>query len=48
MLNGRDETRAHSVEIWINDARENDKIVALVDRIATLIETYTGQKPVLQ
>ena len=44
----RDETQAHSVEIWINDARENDKIVALVDRIATLIEAYTGQKPVLQ
>ena len=47
MPSGRDETRAHSVEIWINDARENDEIVALVDRIATLIEAHTGQKPVL-
>jgi hypothetical protein len=44
----RDETQAHSVEIWINDARENDEIVALVDRIATLIEVYTGQKPILR
>ncbi|HID63278.1 MAG TPA: hypothetical protein EYP49_11145 [Anaerolineae bacterium] len=43
----RDGTQAHSVEIWVNDARENDEIVALVDRLATLIEAYTGQKPVL-
>ena len=44
----RDEARAHSMEIWINDARENDEIIALVDRIATLIEAYTKLKPVLQ
>jgi hypothetical protein len=44
----RDEIQAHSVEIWVNDARKNDKIVALVDRIATLIEAYTQQKTVLQ
>jgi len=44
----RDETQVYSVEIWINDARKNDEIVALVERIATLIETCTGQKPVLQ
>lgn len=44
----RDGTQAHSVEIWINDARENDKIIALVDHIATLIEAYTGQKPILK
>ena len=44
----RDETQAHSVGIWVNDARRNDEIVALVDRIATLIEVYTKQKPVLQ
>jgi hypothetical protein len=44
----RDETQVHSVKIWVNDARENDEIVALVDRIATLIEARTGQKPVLR
>lgn len=43
-----DETRAHLVEVWINDALQNDEIVALVDRIATLIEAYTGQTPVLR
>ncbi len=37
-----------SVEIWINDARQNDKIVILVDQIALLIEQYTGQMPVLK
>jgi hypothetical protein len=44
----RDEIQAHSVEIWVSDARKNDKIVALVDRMATLIEAYTKQQPVLQ
>ncbi len=43
----RDGTQVHSVEIWGNDARENDEIVALIDRIAALIEAHTGQKPVL-
>ncbi len=40
--------RVHRVEIWINDARRNDKIVALVDQIGLLIEQYTGQTPVLK
>jgi hypothetical protein len=44
----RDETQSHLVEIWVNDARKNDEIVALVDRIATLIEAYAKQEPVLQ
>ncbi len=40
--------RVRSVEIWINDARQNDKIVTLVDQIGLLIEQYTGQTPVLK
>jgi hypothetical protein len=40
--------RVRSVEIWINDARQNDKIVALVDQIGLLIEQYNGQTPVLK
>ncbi len=40
--------RVRSVEIWINDARQNDRVVALVDRIGLLIEQYTGQTPVLK
>ncbi len=40
--------RVQSVEIWINDARQNDRVVALVDRIGLLIEQYTGQTPVLK
>ena len=42
-----DDAQIHSVEIWIGDARENDSIVALVDGLAALIETYAKQKPVL-
>ena len=42
-----DDAQIHSVEIWIGDARENDRIVALVDGLAALIETYAKQKPVL-
>jgi hypothetical protein len=40
--------RIRSVEIWINDARQNDRIVALVDQIGLLIGQYTGQTPVLK
>jgi len=43
-----DETDVHSVTIWVNDARKDDDIVALVDYIATVIEKYTGEKPVLR
>ncbi len=37
-----------SVEIWINDAHQNDKIVAMVDQIGLLIEQYTGEEPVMR
>lgn len=40
--------RLQSVEIWINDTRQNDKIVALVDHVGVLIEKYTGETPVLK
>jgi len=36
-----------SVKIRINDAGQNEKVPALVDRIAVLIEKYTSQKPVI-
>ena len=42
-----DETRSHIVKLWVNDARKNSGIVALVDRIGVLIEKYAKQKPVL-
>jgi hypothetical protein len=43
----RDGTQEHKVEIWTNDARENEKITALVDAVAVLIEAYTQQEPVM-
>ena len=43
----RDGTQEYEVEIWINDARENEKITALVDGVAVLIEAYTQQEPVM-
>ena len=43
----RDGTQEHQVEIWINDARENEKITALVDGVTVLIEAYTQQEPVM-
>ena len=33
------------VQIWVNDARENEDIPAPVDYPNWLIETYTGVKP---
>lgn len=44
----RDGTGLHEAKIWINDARENDDITALVEGIAVLIEAYVHQKPVLR
>lgn len=41
-------TQAHTAEIWIDDARQNERLVALVDRLGALIESYTGQEPVLK
>ncbi len=34
--------------IWINEARKHDKLMALVDGLAVLIEKYVGQKAVLK
>jgi len=42
-----DGTPTRSVKIWVTDARQNDRLVALVERIGTLIEKYTRQKPIL-
>lgn len=41
-------TQAHTAEIWIDDARQNELLVALVDRLGALIRSYTGQEPVLK
>jgi len=43
-----DETDVHLVTIWANDAPKDDDIVALVDCIATVVEKYTREKPVLR
>ena len=43
----RDNGKAHSVRMWVNDARENERIVALVEQLAASIEQVTGEKPVL-
>ena len=40
-------TGLHKAEIWVNDTRENDRITALVEGVAVLIEAYVHQKPVL-
>jgi hypothetical protein len=37
----------HEVQIWIGEAREIEALVKLVTQIGNLIETYTGQQPVL-
>jgi hypothetical protein len=46
-FNLEDETGVYTVKIWINDARQNDHIVALVNQMATLIKRYTGETPIL-
>ena len=38
-------TCLHKVTLWINDAREDEALMALVEAIAALIEKYTGQVP---
>lgn len=43
-----DNAETHTIKIWINDARKNDKIIALVDGIGFLIELHTKTKPVLK
>lgn len=44
----RDGGETHLVKTWLNDARENEAIMALVDRIGVLIESYTKKKAVLK
>jgi hypothetical protein len=39
--------QVHTLQMWSNDANKNNNIVTVVNRIATLIEKYTGDKPVL-
>ena len=43
----RDNGQAYSVSLWVDDARENRRIVALVEQLAVLIERHTGEEPVL-
>jgi len=45
LSDGRD---AHTVKLWVGDAREDGAVMALVDRIAVLIEMHVGERPVLQ
>ncbi len=37
----------YSASIWLNDAREDTDLMALVNYIKTLIETYTGEHAVV-
>ena len=43
----RDNGQTHSVSMWVDDAREEEGIAVLVERLATLIEKVTGEAPVL-
>lgn len=36
---------AYRVELWRGDVEESEALMALVDALATLIETYTGEEP---
>ena len=36
----------HSASLWADDARESEGVVALVERLAVLIEKLTGETPV--
>jgi hypothetical protein len=38
----------HTASVWINDARDNQAIMGMVSYLATLIERYTGEKPVMR
>ncbi|VVC03388.1 Uncharacterised protein [Candidatus Bilamarchaeum dharawalense] len=35
------------MEIWSGDARDDEKLVSLIDHLTVLIEKYTKKKPVL-
>ena len=43
-----DACHSHAVDIWVRDALEDESLTALVDDLSTLIETHTGQRPVLR
>jgi hypothetical protein len=47
-FNLKDGTQAYTAKIWIDDARQNERLGALVDRLGALIESYTGREPVLK
>jgi len=36
------------VEMLIGDVQENQDLIALVDQIGVIVETYTSEKPVLR
>ncbi|MBN1571610.1 MAG: hypothetical protein JW984_00255 [Deltaproteobacteria bacterium] len=42
-----DNVGTHIREVLINDAREREAVVGLIEYIGTLIEKYAGEKPVL-
>jgi hypothetical protein len=46
-FNLEDETDVYTVKIWLNDAGQNDQIMALVNQMATLIKKYIGETPIL-
>jgi hypothetical protein len=43
----KDAEGSHDIDIWINDAREAERIVELIDMIGELIEKYTQEQTVL-
>ena len=42
-----DDVGTHIREVLINDSREREAVVSLVNYLGTLIEKYAGEKPVL-
>ncbi|GEM_PF-1431705 len=42
-----DDVGTHIREVLINDARERETVVKLIEYLGTLIEKYAGEKPVL-
>jgi hypothetical protein len=44
----KDRSGEHRAEIWISDALSDSHILALVEYITSLIESYTKQKPVIK
>ena len=44
----KDGSGVYNKSVWINDARKNTAIMALVAYLETIIEKYTGIKPVMR